>query len=81
MVDKGSMGHVFLQVFSFPISVTAPVLHILFHLPSADAPQTSAIDSIIEYEQNTAVSLPLPAWKVNNQTISNRQIRTDSLHN
>jgi hypothetical protein len=50
VVDKGSLGHVFLQVFSFPISVTASVLHIFFHISSADAAHTSAIDSIIEYE-------------------------------
>jgi len=50
MVAKGSLGHVFLQVFSLPIGVTAPVLHILIHFFSADVPHTSAIDSIIEYE-------------------------------
>jgi hypothetical protein len=56
MVAKGSPGDAFLQVFSLPISVTAPVLHISIHLSSADAPHTSAIDSIIEYEQNHYLS-------------------------
>ena len=33
---------------ALPISVTAPVLHIIFHLRSDDAPYTSAIDIITD---------------------------------